>query len=102
MARAQPLWDIAGTAGLFAGHRPGSEGGGYHEEWFQAVQGGIVAGRYLSEHLKVEIEGSATGGGEQYLSRRIVVPDHKEVAKGTLRAIIRQVGLTVDEFLDLL
>ncbi|HLL72814.1 MAG TPA: type II toxin-antitoxin system HicA family toxin [Pyrinomonadaceae bacterium] len=35
-------------------------------------------------------------------NRRIVVPDHAEVAKGTLRAIIRQVGLTVDEFKSLL
>jgi predicted RNA binding protein YcfA (HicA-like mRNA interferase family) len=34
--------------------------------------------------------------------RRIVVPDHTEVAKGTLRTIIRQVGLTVDEFKSLL
>ena len=34
--------------------------------------------------------------------RRIVVPDHAEVAKGTLRAIIRQVGLTVEEFKALL
>ena len=34
--------------------------------------------------------------------RRIVVPDHDEVATGTLRAIIRQVGLTVDEFKALL
>ncbi len=34
--------------------------------------------------------------------RRITVPDHKEVAKGTLRAIIRQAGLTVDEFRALL
>lgn len=34
--------------------------------------------------------------------RRLTVPDHKEVAKGTLRAIIRQVGLTVDEFKALL
>ena len=34
--------------------------------------------------------------------RRIVVPDHSEVAKGTLRAIIRQAGLTVDEFKALL
>ena len=34
--------------------------------------------------------------------RRITVPDHKEVAKGTLRAIIRQSGLTVDEFKALL
>ncbi len=29
------------------------------------------------------------------------VPDHKEVAKGTLRGLIRAAGLTVDEFLDL-
>jgi len=30
--------------------------------------------------------------------RRLTVPDHKEIAKGTLRAIIRQAGLTLDEF----
>ena len=35
---------------------------------------------------------------KSYPHRRIVVPDHKEVAKGTLRAIIRYSGLTVDEF----
>lgn len=34
--------------------------------------------------------------------RRITVPDHNPVAKGTLRAIIRQVGLTVEEFVSLL
>jgi len=34
--------------------------------------------------------------------RRIVVPLHKEIAKGTLRAIIRQAGLTVEEFVELL
>lgn len=33
--------------------------------------------------------------------RRIVVPDHAEVAKGTLRAIIKQTGLTVEEFKEL-
>ena len=37
-----------------------------------------------------------------YPNRRIVVPDHKEVAKGTLRAIIRHAGLTVEEFTKLL
>lgn len=26
------------------------------------------------------------------------VPDHKEVAKGTLRSLIRSAGLTVDQF----
>ena len=34
--------------------------------------------------------------------RRLTVPDHDEVAKGTLRTIIRQAGLTVEEFRELL
>lgn len=34
--------------------------------------------------------------------RRITVPDHNPVAKGTLRAIIRQAGLNVEEFIALL
>jgi len=37
-----------------------------------------------------------------YPYRRLTVPDHKEIAKGTLRAIIRQAGLRVNEFLNLL
>jgi predicted RNA binding protein YcfA (HicA-like mRNA interferase family) len=34
--------------------------------------------------------------------RRLTVPNHRELAKGTLRAIIREAGLTVDEFVQLL
>ena len=33
---------------------------------------------------------------------QIVVPDHQELAKGTLRAIIRDVALSVEEFVLLL
>jgi predicted RNA binding protein YcfA (HicA-like mRNA interferase family) len=32
----------------------------------------------------------------------ITVPDHKELDRGTLRAIIRQADLTVDELVELL
>ena len=39
---------------------------------------------------------------EQPPHRRLVVPDHKELPKGTLRALIRQAGLTVEEFSALL
>jgi len=28
------------------------------------------------------------------------VPDHKEIAKGTLRSLIRAAGITVDEFIQ--
>jgi len=33
---------------------------------------------------------------------QLVVPDHKELDRGTLRAILRQAGLGVDEFNALL
>jgi predicted RNA binding protein YcfA (HicA-like mRNA interferase family) len=34
--------------------------------------------------------------------RRLSIPDHKELAKGTLRTLIREAGLSVDEFTRLL
>ena len=37
-----------------------------------------------------------------YPFRRLTVPNHKQVAQGTLRAIIREAGLSRDEFLKLL
>jgi predicted RNA binding protein YcfA (HicA-like mRNA interferase family) len=33
---------------------------------------------------------------------QVAVPDHWELDRGTLRAIIRQAGLSVDDFVDLL
>jgi predicted RNA binding protein YcfA (HicA-like mRNA interferase family) len=33
---------------------------------------------------------------------QVVVPDHRVLDRGTLRAIIRQAGLSVGEFLELL
>ena len=33
---------------------------------------------------------------------QVVVPDHKELDRGTLRSIIRMAGLSVDEFINLL
>lgn len=46
-------------------------------------------------------------GSHQILRRdhpfaQVVVPDHAELDRGTLRAIIRQAGLSVEEFLRLL
>ncbi len=34
--------------------------------------------------------------------RRLTVPNHQEIAKGTLRGILRVAGLTVEEFRQLL
>ncbi|CAN5374633.1 hypothetical protein BH09PLA1_BH09PLA1_15260 [soil metagenome] len=34
--------------------------------------------------------------------RRLTVPDHRELAKGTLRSLIREAGLTKEQFVELL
>ncbi|MFH1595691.1 MAG: type II toxin-antitoxin system HicA family toxin [Pseudomonadota bacterium] len=34
--------------------------------------------------------------------RRLTIPDHKEIAKGTLKNILRESGLTVEEILQIL
>ncbi len=33
--------------------------------------------------------------------RRLTIPNHKEISRGTLRGIIAQAGLSREEFLDL-
>lgn len=35
-------------------------------------------------------------------NRRLTIPDHKEIAKGTLRQIIRESGLTTAELIEFL
>ena len=40
--------------------------------------------------------------GQKCIKILSVVPDHKELDRGTLRAIIRQTGLSLEEFIRLL
>ncbi|MDE1763719.1 MAG: type II toxin-antitoxin system HicA family toxin [Thaumarchaeota archaeon] len=38
----------------------------------------------------------------KYPHQRLTVPNHKEIAKGTLKAILEDAGLTVEEFTGML
>ena len=53
---------------------------------------GWKAARQRGSHIILVKEGSLA---------TLSVPDHKEVARGTLRSLIRASGLTVDRFLAL-
>ncbi|HUY00700.1 MAG TPA: type II toxin-antitoxin system HicA family toxin [Candidatus Deferrimicrobium sp.] len=69
----------------------------------------VVSGKELCKILKkigYHID-HQTGGhiilrNENPPHRRLSIPNHKEIAKGTLRSIIWQAGLTLTEFKDLL
>ena len=53
---------------------------------------------YLTDHQK----GShIILRNKDYPHRRLTIPNHKEIARGTLRSIIKQSGLTTDEFLKI-
>ena len=56
---------------------------------FQKI--GWVQTRQSSSHIILVREGHPA---------TLSVPDHKEVAVGVLRSLIRSAGLTVDEFVD--
>jgi predicted RNA binding protein YcfA (HicA-like mRNA interferase family) len=69
----------------------------------------VVSGREVVKALaKIGYERDRQKGSHIVLRqatepyRRLTVPDHDEVSKGTLRSIIRETGLTVEEFLELL
>ena len=40
-------------------------------------------------------------GYHKGMNRTVVVPKHKEIAIGTLRSILFQAGMTLEEFVDL-
>ncbi len=65
----------------------------------------VISGRELVKLLrKVGYEVDHQTGSHIILRhkepphRRLTIPDHKEIAKGTLRAIIKQAGLIREEF----
>jgi predicted RNA binding protein YcfA (HicA-like mRNA interferase family) len=69
----------------------------------------VVSGRQLVKALiKIGYEIDNQRGSHMFLRhrrpphRRLTVPDHKEIAKGTLRNILRESGLTVEELARLL
>jgi len=54
---------------------------------------GFVVARRKGSHIVMKREGAL---------RPIVVPDHAELAIGTLRSNLRTAGITVDDFLAML
>jgi len=54
---------------------------------------GWVFRHHTGSHMIMSKEGSV---------RTLSIPDHREVARGTLRALIRLAGISVDEFVAVL
>lgn len=67
----------------------------------------VISGRDLTKALaKIGYLHDHQKGSHVILRHQIAphrrIPNHKEIAKGTLRNILREAGLTLDELLQLL
>ena len=68
----------------------------------------IISGRQCVAALSKKGFQFKRQNGSHIIRRReepfaqVVVPDHKELDRGTLRSILRQASLTTDEFVTLL
>ena len=68
----------------------------------------VISGEELCKKLKKidYIKDHQTGShiilrNQKAPHRRLTIPKHKELARGTLRSLIRQAGLTLEEFIEL-
>jgi hypothetical protein len=94
VAAAQPHWDAAGTAGVLGSHSPDVDGRRHVDDWFHVAQGGLIVGRHVSTHLKVEIDASVSTAGRQYVEWQVNVPGfpYPYPLVAELRTSVRSLG----------
>jgi hypothetical protein len=68
-----PRWDVSTQTGVFL-NRPSDGSPVSWDPWYAAANVGVSAGRYLTEHLKLEGEVTFSNEGERYVTRVVQVP----------------------------
>jgi predicted RNA binding protein YcfA (HicA-like mRNA interferase family) len=63
---------------------------------------GVEAARALKRHGFVELRQTGSHLIMRKDNRTVVVPQHKTLKPGTLKGIIEQAGLTLEQFIDTL
>jgi hypothetical protein len=102
-SNAQPAWDASAFAGVFAGSVPTPGDARYSDDWFHTGQAGVIVGRHITSHLKVELEAAVTGGGRQFVTRFVTVPGIASpypVGSEVTTAVRTLVGAATWQFFD--
>lgn len=68
-------WDAAGLVGALWARPDTPVIDRYGDYWYDTVHAGLVVGRHLSPHFKIEVEVSTSGEGRQRLQDFITVPN---------------------------
>jgi opacity protein-like surface antigen len=64
-------WDVAGYVGWLGSEK---DVGARWDRWFNVVAGGVSAGRYLTPHLKADLQLAAAREGRVYGEEHITLP----------------------------
>jgi hypothetical protein len=68
-------WEVTAIAGLLSGRPDLPRTDRYQDDWYHAGQGGVILGRYLTTHVKAELELTTSDEGRQYVQQFRVVPN---------------------------
>lgn len=96
-------WDVAAHAGALYGRTPPDPPSRYPDRWYRVGEAALVIGRYITPHVKVEIDASLTGEGSQYAEVLVAVPalPHLVPIAAEMRRSFRTIGGAVTwQFLD--
>jgi hypothetical protein len=102
-APAQPAWDIAAFAGVLAGSAPLERDEPYGDDWLHTGQGGVIVGRHVTTHLKVEFEASATGSASRFVQQFVTapgIPYPYPVGSEVITSVRSLVGAVTWQFFD--
>lgn len=66
-------WDVTGFAAFLAGSPDLEVTDRYQDNWYETGQVGVIVGRHLSRHLKLEFEASTSAEARQYVLRFVTV-----------------------------
>lgn len=65
-------WDFAGSVGWLGADPSGA--GTLGDDWYDTVAGAVSIGRYITPHLKAEIQGGISGEGRLYRVEELPLP----------------------------
>ena len=91
------------VVGLLSGRPDAPPDRGYLDDWFNSAQAGVLLGRHLTPHVKVEIELTTSTEGRRFVERYVRMPGYPSpVPLGADQFIaIREVGAAVTyQFFD--
>ena len=72
-APPRPSWDATGIVSFLAARPDLDVNDRYYDNWYETAQAGLIVGRHVTSHLKLDVEAATSLEARQYVLRLVTV-----------------------------